>query len=184
MARIPAITREAVPAELRAVFDEVAAEPNGVGTGPMSVLKNSPELARRSRPLFNYVRNESTVPQKLRELAILLTARAMDCPYIWHAHVGLGRKAGLSEALLNVLRDRQALPAVPPEEAAVIDYATELFQSRRVAPETFQAVLDLLGSQGLVELTTLLGFYTMLAFNANAVELGLPEHLGEPPLPV
>ena len=184
MARIPAITREAVPEELRAVFDEVASEPNGVGTGPMSVLKHSPELARRARPLFNYVRNESTVPRKLRELAMLLTARAMDCPYIWNAHVGLGREAGLSDALLNALRDRQTLPAVPTEETAIIDYATELFQSRRVAPQTFQAVLELLGSQGLVELTALLGFYTMLAFNANAVELGLPENLAEPPLPV
>ena len=184
MARIPAITREAVPEELRAVFDEVASEPNGIGTGPMSILKHSPELARRSRPLFNYVRNESSVPQKLRELAMLLTARAMDCPYIWHAHVALGREAGLSDALVDALRDRQTLPAVTAEEAAVIGYATELFQSRRVSPETFQDVLELLGSQGLVELTSLLGFYTMLAFNANAVELGLPEHLAEPPLPV
>ncbi len=115
---------------------------------------------------------------------MLLTARAMDCPYIWHAHVGLGREAGLSDALVNALRDRQPLPAVPTEEAAVIDYATELFQFRRVAPATFQAVLEILGSQGLVELTTLLGFYTMLAFNANAVELELPDHLAEPTLPV
>ncbi len=184
MARIPAITREAVPEELRAVFDEVASEPNGIGTGPMSILKNSPELARRSRPLFNYVRNESTVPQKFRELAMLLTARAMDCPYIWHAHVALGRDAGLGDALVNALRDRHSLPAVSPDEEAVIAYATELFHSRRVTPETFQAVLELLGSQGLVELTTLLGFYTMLAFNANAVELELPEHLAELPLPV
>ena len=67
--------------------------------------------------------------------------------------MGLGREAGLSEALVNALRDRQTLPAVPTEEAAVIAYATELFQSRRVAPATFQAVLELLGSQGLVELT-------------------------------
>ena len=155
MARIPAITREAVPEELRAVFDEVAAEPGGIGTGPMSVLKNSPEMARRSRPLFNFVRNESTVPKKLRELAMLLTARAMDCPYIWNAHVGFGREDGLSDTLVDALRDRQTLPPVPPDEAAVIEYATQLFQRRRVAPETFQAVLDLLGSQGLVELTTL-----------------------------
>ena len=124
------------------------------------------------------------IPPPLRALAMLLTARAMDCPYIWHAHVALGREAGLSGALVNALRDRQTLPSVPTEEAAVIGYATELFQSRRVSPETFQAVLELLGSQGLVELTTLLGFYTMLAFNANAVELGLPEDMAEPPLPV
>jgi hypothetical protein len=60
----------------------------------------------------------------------------------------------------------------------------ELFQSRRVRQETFQAVLNLLGAQGLVELTTLLGFYTMLAFNANAVDLGLPHQTTERPLPV
>ena len=65
MARIPVVTREVIPESLKKVFDEVAAEPGGIGTGPMSILKNSPEMAKRSRPLFNYVRNESTVPKKL-----------------------------------------------------------------------------------------------------------------------
>jgi 4-carboxymuconolactone decarboxylase len=155
----------------------------------MSILKNSPEMARRAIPLFEYVRNESSVPQRLRELAMLVTARMMDCPYIWNAHAALGRQAGLSDALVDALRDRKPLPAAPapgvlPDEAAVMAYGMELFQSRRVRQETFQAVLNLLGAQGLVELTTLLGFYTMLAFNANAVDLGLPHQTTERPLPV
>ncbi len=184
MARIPTVTRESVPEELRGVFDEVASEPGGIGTGPMSVLKHSPEMARRSRPLFNYVRNESSVPKKLRELAMLLTARANDCPYIWHVHVGFGREDGLSDALVDALRDRQPLPEVPPDEAAVIAFANELFQERKVSEKTFQAVRELIGERGLVELTTLMGFYTMLAFNANAVDLGQPHHETEPPLPI
>lgn len=64
MARITQVTRESVKAELRDTFDLVTAGPSGVGTGPMSVLVHSPEMARRARPLFNYVRNESSVPKK------------------------------------------------------------------------------------------------------------------------
>jgi 4-carboxymuconolactone decarboxylase len=184
MARILPVTRESVREELRGTFDEVTSGPGGVGTGPMGVLKHSPEMARRAIPLFGYVRNESSVPRKLRELAMITTARAMDCPYIWNAHAALAREAGLSDALVEALRDREPLPALAPDEAAVFNFSMELFRTRRVAAVTFQAVHDLLGSQGLVELTTLLGYYTMLAFNANAVELGLPGDLREPVLPV
>ena len=71
MARIPLVTRDRVREDLRSIFDEVSSGPGGVGTGPMSILKYSPEMARRAIPLFNYVRNESSLPQKVRELARL-----------------------------------------------------------------------------------------------------------------
>ena len=183
MARIPSVTREDIPESLKKVFDEVAAEPGGIGTGPMSILKNSPEMAKRSRPLFNYVRNESTVPKKLRELGMLLTARAMNCAYIWHAHFEYGRAEGLSDTLLDAIRNNQPLPPVPSDEAIVIAYSNELLNHKNVTTETFNTLLNLLGRRGLVELTTLLGFYTMLAFNANAVDLQLPEDISELPLP-
>jgi AhpD family alkylhydroperoxidase len=97
MARIPPVTRERVREDLRSIFDEVSSGPGGVGTGPMSVLKYSLEISRRAIPLFNYVRNESILPQKVHELAMLTTARAKDCPYIWNAHAALGRRAGLRD---------------------------------------------------------------------------------------
>ena len=184
MARIPLVTRDLVKEELRQVFDDISSGPGGVGTGPMSILKYSPEMARRARPLFDYVRNESSLPSKIRELAMIFTARAMDCPYIWHAHAGFARQEGLSDALVDALRDKQPLPTASPDETAVIAYATQLFNTKRVDTDTFQAVLDNFGAQGLTELTTLLGYYTMLAFNANAVELDLPEDHAEPALPV
>jgi 4-carboxymuconolactone decarboxylase len=157
MARIPPVTRERVREELRDIFDEVSSGPGGVGTGPMSVLKYSPEMSRRAIPLFNYVRNESSLPQKVRELAMLTTARAEDCPYIWNAHVTLGRQAGLSDALLNALRDRQPLPPIPVEEAVVIKLGMEFFHTNRVNQDTFNLALEQFGPQGLVELTTLMG---------------------------
>lgn len=184
MARIPAVTRERIREDLRSIFDEVSSGPGGVGTGPMSVLKYSPEMARRAIPLFQYVRNESILPQTVRELAMLTTARATDCPYIWNAHAALGRQTGLSDALVDALRDRQPLPPMTEAEAIVIRLGTEFFQTHRISQETFAVALRQFGTQGLVELTTLMGFYAMLAFNANAVDLGLPQNLSELPLPV
>jgi hypothetical protein len=66
----------------------------------------------------------------------------------------------------------------------VIEYGRDLFATRRVGEEKFQAVLRLFGTQGLVELTTLMGYYAMLAFNANAVELDVHGDGSEAPLPV
>ena len=182
--RIPPVTRESVPEELRATFDAVSSGPGGIGTGPMSILKNSPELARRAIPLFEYVRNESLLPQAARELAMLTTARCNDCPYIWNAHAALGRQAGLSDALVDALRDNQPLPPLSDLEAAVINLGREFFAHHRVSAAAFNAALAQFGVQGVVELITLMGFYALLAFNANAVDLPLAGPAAEPPLPV
>lgn len=184
MPRIPLVTRDHVRADLRSIFDDISAGPGGVGTGPMAVLKYSPEMARRAIPLFEYVRNESSLPQNVRELAMLTTARATDCPYIWYVHAPLARQAGVSDAVLTALRERTPLPPMPAAESVVIALGMEFFQTHRVSQETFDTALAQFGPQGLVELTTLMGFYAMLAFNANTVDLGAPPAGPEPPLPV
>lgn len=184
MARIPSVTRNSIKEDLRGVFDEINAGPGGSGSGPMSVLKHSPEMAKRAIPLFEYVRNESTVPLKIRELAMLTTARAKDCPYIWNRHAPLARKAGVNGDLIDALRDRKSLPPMSELEAAVIKMAMDFFRANQIRQQTFDVVLSHLGTQGLVELTTLMGFYAMLAFNANAVDLGVPANTAELPLPV
>jgi AhpD family alkylhydroperoxidase len=104
-----------------------------------------------------FVRNESSLPQKVRELAMLTTARAKDCPYIWNAHVRLGRQAGLNDALINALRDRESLPPMSVKEVVVIKLGIEFFQTNRVNQGAFDAALEQFGPQGLVELTTLMG---------------------------
>jgi 4-carboxymuconolactone decarboxylase len=185
MARLPPATRDSVREDLRHIFDEISSGPDGLGTiGPMSMLKYSPEMARRAIPLYQYVRNGSILPQKVRELAMLTAARAADCPYMWNRHAALGRKSGLSDALVDALRDRKPLPPLSVEESVVIALGTEFFQTHRISQNTFDAALAQFGTQGLVELTTLMGFYAMLAFNANTMDLELPAAHTEPPLPL
>jgi 4-carboxymuconolactone decarboxylase len=184
MARLPPATRDSVREDLRHVFDEISNGPGSEGPGPMSMLRHSPELARRAIPLYQYVRNESTLPKNVRELAMLTAARAADCPYMWNRHAAMARKSGLRNELVDALRDRKPLPPMSAQESAVVSLGTEFFQTHRISQKSFDAALAQFGPQGLVELTTLMGFYAMLAFTANTVELDLPDGITEPPLPL
>ena len=185
MARLPVLTREQAPQEFLEAFDAETAETGGiVDSGPGSVMIYSPELRRRANHFVGYFRQVTDVPHKLQELAMLLTARHMDCQYIWYAHAARGRQQGLSDELVDALRDRNPLPDMPEDEAALVAYATEMFNNRRVSTETYQRAIGQFGARWLVELTTMMGYYTTLAYNANSFELDLPEGGPEPVLPV
>lgn len=186
MARTPVVTRDMIPEELRAAFDQDTSSTGGVVTsGPGSVMINSPEMRRRANHLVDYLRRgESTLSDKTLQLAMLITARAMDCQFIWHAHAAHARQVGLSDALVDAIRDKRPLPAVSADESIVLNYGTEFFKNHKVSQETFDAALSHLGARGLTELTTLMGYYAMLAFNANAFEIDVPQDGPEPLLPV
>ena len=152
--------------------------------GPDSIMINVPEIAKRGPHLSEYLRLESSIPSRVQELAMLVTAREHDCQYIWNAHAALGRKAGLSDETVDRLRDRQELTGLAPDEAAVVDYGREFFRTHRVSKPTFEAALAQFGVRGLTELTNLMGYYALLAFNINAFEVDLPSETTEPVLPV
>lgn len=185
MARLPVLVRDQAPAEFLDAFDEETAASNGVVTeGPGSVMIYSPEMRRRANHFVGYFRQVTDLPHRLQELAMLLTARHMDCQYIWYAHAARGRQEGLSDALVDALRDRQPLPDMPADEAAFVAYATEMFNDHRVSEATYRDAVDQIGTRWLVELTTMMGYYTTLAYNANSFEIDLPQGGPEPPLPV
>ena len=184
MTRLSPISREQVTEQHQSAFDEVSAAPGGIGSGPTSILKNSPEMAKRAMHLSDYLRNESSLPKKIQELAMLTAARAMDCQYIWNAHAGPGRREGLADGLVDALRDNQPLPILPADEATVVNLGMEFFKTHKISQATFQTALDQFGRQGFAELTALMGYYAMLSFNANAVELDLPSERTEPVLPI
>ncbi len=183
MARLPNVARDMVPAEFREAYDELTADGPITG-GPGSITLNSPEMARRRAGLTGYLRYETTFPRRILELAIIATARAMDCPYVWNAHAPAARREGVSDGLIDALRERRPLPDIGPDERAVINYVNEFYTTHRVSQQTFQDALDQFGPQHLVELTTLMGNYAQTAFILNAFEVELPEGTTEPVLPV
>ena len=191
MARTPAATTDSVPQEQRATFEQVLQMRGGSsGRGPFSPMLTIPEMAKRALHLWHYLRGDGTnesslsLSQKTQELAMIVTAREMDCQFIWNAHSASGRRAGLPDALVDNLRDKKELTGMAPDEAAVVHYGQEFFRTHSVSQATFDAALAQFGVRGLAELTNLMGFYATLAFNANAFGMDLPEERTEPVLPV
>ena len=186
MVRIPTASRDSVPPDQLQAFDEYVAERGSIPeAGPLSVMIHVPELVKRGEHLRAYLRgDESSLPANIRELGMLLAAREMDCQFIWNAHAAMGRRSGLSDEIVNNLRDKGELTGLSPAESAVIEYGREFFRTHRVSQANFDNAMEHFGTRGLVELTTLMGYYACLAFNINAFEVGLPADITELPLPV
>ena len=185
MARVPELSRDNIPEDQRSAFDEMVEQRGGIpSTGPGSVMLNAPEVAQRALGLALYLRTETSLPARIRELAMLVAARENDCQFIWHAHAPVGRKEGLKDEVVDALRDKNEIPGMAPDEAAVVAYGQEFFRTRRVSQATFDGVLTQFGVLGLTELTNLMGCYSMLAFNVNAFGVELPADSPEKPLPI
>jgi 4-carboxymuconolactone decarboxylase len=134
--------------------------------------------------LNKYRRSESSLPKKLQELAMLVTARELDCQYIWNAHAASARASGVGDATVDALRERKELPALPDDESAVVRYGQEFFRTHRVSRGAFQAVLEQLGRRGAVELGLIMGNYGLLALLVNSFDVELPPDRKEPLMPV
>ena len=185
MARTPTVTREAVPENQRTAFDAIVQERGSVPTtGPGSVMLNAPGAAQRALDLALYLRTDTSLEPRIRELAMLVAARENDCQFIWNAHAPPARRAGLRDEIVDSLRDRKDLPSPAADEAAVVEYGQQFFRTRRVGQAAFDAVVAQFGIPGATELTTLMGCYSMLAFNVNAFGVELPEDRTEEALPI
>jgi 4-carboxymuconolactone decarboxylase len=185
MARLPIATRESVPEAQRARFDELVQRTGSVPRyGPGSVMIHVPEASYWATGLNDYLRNKSSLPKKVQELAMLVTARELDCQHIWNAHAASARQAGVPAALVDALRDQQALPELAPDEAAVVHYGQEFFQTHHISRGAFQSALELFGRQGTVELGLIMGNYSLLALLINTCDTDLPPDRTEPLLPI
>jgi 4-carboxymuconolactone decarboxylase len=179
--RVPYITeREQVPEGGGERYDDIM-ESRGRISGPFGVLLNSPELAGRVGHLGAYVRFESGLPDSVRELAILTTAREFDCAYEWAAHEPIAREAGVREEAIEVVAERDPLDDLTGTEALVVRYGRHLFRDRAVPDDPFEGAKAEFGVEGVVELTATMGYYSTIACVLNAFEVTPGE--GSPKLP-
>src|SRR5690606_27051198 len=109
------------------------------------------------------------------EIAILVTGRACQSPFEWYAHRRESEKIGIEADILEALLAQQPPPFRAPEEQLVYQFALELNQQRSVSDATYAAALQAFGERAVVELTALVGYYTMVAMTLNAHEIPLPE---------
>lgn len=187
MARLPLASRDSVPENQRGDFDDLmkTTYKEVPRYGPASVLINVPKVHKIMNALNQYLRNDSSLPKKVQELAILVTARARDCAYIWNAHAASARAAGVTSVLVDALRDREPLPQeITHDERAVVRFGGEYFRNHQVSRGAFQDVMERLGKQGAVELGLIMGNYSALALLVNAFDVALLAERKEPLMPI
>ncbi len=162
------------------VAQAVATGPRGGLRGPFHALLRSPELADRVRHLGDYVRFESIVPGRLRELAILLVARFWSSHYEWNAHRKHAAAAGLDPAVAEAIEIGKRPDKLSPDETLVYDLVTELLHNKDISDATFAAARERLGDQMLIELIGTVGYYGFISLVLNASRT--PVAQGEKPL--
>jgi 4-carboxymuconolactone decarboxylase len=168
MARVPLVSdKNQLAPEHHEIFDEISST-RGAVAGPFALLLHDPPLAARVAHLGSYLRFESPLLPRERELVILTVASEMRCEYEWHFHLPLARQAGVPEDIIACL---QARTDPPPGEAPLVPYVRNLLAPRRVDPHLFETLVARLGVPGLVTLTATAGYYAMLACLLNAFDV-------------
>jgi putative methionine-R-sulfoxide reductase with GAF domain/alkylhydroperoxidase family enzyme len=164
--RLPLPRRDELDEEGRQIYDRLAHPAGGTLRGlrgPGGIQLHSPELARRSRPVNHYLRYESGLSGRVRELAILATAREHDNAFEWAAHEPAARIEGISPEIIDLIRWRAAADGLPEPDRVVIDLAREMFAARRVPRETYGRARQHFGERALVDLVALMGNYAATA---------------------
>jgi 4-carboxymuconolactone decarboxylase len=174
MARLPDIDVARLTPEQRKVHDAIVAGPRGKVEGPLRVWLTSPALAARAQELGAFCRYHTSLPPRLSELAILVTAAHWRAGFEWYAHEKFAREAGISAAVIEAIKAKSAPRLANEDEAAVHAFARELLQTRRVSDATYARATAALGMVGVVDLVGILGYYGLISMTINAFQVPVP----------
>ena len=180
-------TPDQLDADQRALYDEIAGGPRSAGprlfelvdrqgrlNGPFGIMLHSPAVGGALQAVGAAVRYRSVLPDRIRELAILSVAAHWNSDFELYAHVPLARHAGLTEAEVDGVVAGAEVPLEDPAERVVLEVVRALLQASDLTDEQCAAGRDAIGEKGMVELTTLVGYYATLALQLRVFRVGAP----------
>jgi 4-carboxymuconolactone decarboxylase len=181
--RLPLPRRAELDALGQKFYDNVI-DPKG-GTirglkGPSGIQLHSPALTQHARPLNRYLRYEAGFSGRVRELAILTTARECDSQFEWAAHENEALREGISPQIIEIVKHRRSTESLDEADATIVELGRAIFGARNVAPATFARALKQFGRRKLVDLVSLMGNYAATAALLVAFDMQLDE--GQAPL--
>lgn len=174
--RLPPVSREQLDEAGRALYDSAAGDPHSIVglRGPAGIRLHNPTLYELTRPVNRYLRFESGFEPRLREIAILATAREMDNRFEWRAHEIEATNLGIAPQLIDLIRHRRPLDGVKDPEATIIRLAREAVTEHRVRPETFARARALFDISSLLVLSELIANYTATAILLTVFDQHVP----------
>ena len=184
--RFPIMSAEKLTPEQTKLLQALLAGPRGGGNaspeaverilrgGPFNAWLRSPDLGDRLQKVGEYIRFNTSLPHRLNEFAILITARHWTSQYEWYAHLPLALKAGLDPRIAADLARNKRPANMKDDEATVYDFSTQLHRTHKVSDKTYKHAVDLLGENGVMDLIGVNGYYTAVSMTLNVAEVPVP----------
>jgi 4-carboxymuconolactone decarboxylase len=180
--RLPTLAVETFTPEQSALTDSIKSGPRGQFkmSGPFAVYLHSPSYGELAQKLGGHLRFQTSVPPRLSEFAILLTAHHWKAQYEWVAHAVIAEKQGVKPQTIRDIQSGRAPKSAPKDEMAIYAFVKELYAKRRVGTVNYNRVRKLLGDAGTVELVGILGYYAMVSMTLNVFQMPIPEDTKAP----
>jgi 4-carboxymuconolactone decarboxylase len=138
--------------------------------GPGAIRQYSPPVAESMTAVNDYLRHKAGLDDRLVELAILVTAREMDCVYVWTAHEPAAIKAGLQQEVIDTVKFRRAPTKLAEKDAIIVQLGRDAIGKHKVSSDAFTRAQKLFGSQGLVNIVALMGDYAATTMLLNVAD--------------
>jgi 4-carboxymuconolactone decarboxylase len=183
--RLPPIPPDRLTAAQKQAIAEFKAARGVDISGPFVPLLRSPEVMNRARAMGDYLRFKSSLPPRLSEFVILLTARRWTQQYEWNAHQPLALQGGLRREIAAAIADSRRPDGMAEDEEAVYALWDEVQRNQSVSDATYAKAVAKVGEQGVIDVLGITGYYTMLAMVMNTARTPLGEGVkpGLAPLP-
>src|SRR5271170_2211096 len=140
------------------------------GPGPTHITIYSPRELDLGIPSGE----KSPVGPRYFQLAVLIIAREIDQQYEWSAHEPAGRRQGLEQTVIDVVKYNRDVAGLSEKDATLITFGRTLFREHRVSSELWAKMVSLFGRQRTIQLMMIMGEYFKAGFMMNAVDQHLP----------
>jgi 4-carboxymuconolactone decarboxylase len=164
---MPPLAAQAMTADQKKAADEFKSSRGYAVLGPFSVMLRSPEVMLRAKAMGDYLRFRNVLPDRVRELVTLVTAREWTQQFEWSHHYKYALEAGLAKEIINAIAEGRRPEKMSEDEAAAYDFSSELHRRKGVSDATYARAMKAFGEQGIIDLTGINGYYSMLAMMMN-----------------
>ncbi len=183
-ARLPYVQRQNAgegSERLFQIFVRNGNSPTDQLTGPLAFAAYNVPVANALLDLHDGAVGNGTLDAHVRELAILVACRETNYNLEWNGHEAAARRAGVDQAVIDLVRGNGALAGIDEADAAVIRFGRELLHDRKMSSATFAKAKALFGDRGAMDLVAVMSTYAVSGFYAIAVDEHMPD--GQPMLP-
>ncbi|MEY4932401.1 MAG: hypothetical protein RLZZ403_721 [Pseudomonadota bacterium] len=182
--RLPPIPADKVTAEQKEALKEFQAVRGREPFGPFVPLMRSPDLMVRASAMGEYLRYRTSLPPRLSEFVILLTARDWTQQYEWDVHYPNAMKAGIDPKVAQAIADGRRPEGMTDDETLLYDFCLELQRNRSISDPTYARMVARFGEKGVMDTVGIVGYYSLLGMVLNTARTPLPPGVKPPLVPM